>query len=248
MGGFSDDQIKNFDPSAMGGLSDDQVKNFDPSAMASFNSEQFKNFDPSAMGGFSDDQIKNFDPSAMGGFSDDQVKNFDPSAMGGFNSDQIKNFDPSAMGGFIPAQVMGMDSKAAEGFEVEQVRNLLPESRAAVGDKIETFENVTLEVQLELVAQPQLRLGGVGSFLDLAKSLGATAGATDLDVDPTRETLSQAPAQGIASSGWAGSASTVEGTPEAPSFDHDPDGTLVETVETADRIGSFRMLVVFQGA
>ena len=123
------------------------------------------------MAGFMADQVRNIDPSAMAGFMADQVRNIDPSAMAGFTGDQVSNIDPSAMAGFIPAQVMEMDSKAAEGFGAEQVRNLQPESKAAVGDKIETFENVPIEVRQELVAQPQRRLGGVGSFQDLAKSL-----------------------------------------------------------------------------
>jgi hypothetical protein len=82
------------------------------------------------------------------------------------------------MGGFNPDQVMGMDAKAAEGFGADQVRNLLPESKNAVGDKIETFENVGIDVRQELVAQPQRRLGGVGSFQDLVKSMQAGDGAS----------------------------------------------------------------------
>jgi hypothetical protein len=123
------------------------------------------------MAGFSKEQFSNFDPTAMAGFSGDQVSNFDPTAMAGFSRDQVENLDPTAVAGFNSDHVMEMDSEAVEGFGAEQVRNLIPESKIAVGDKIEAFDNVGLEVRQELVAQPQRRLGGVGSFKDLAKSL-----------------------------------------------------------------------------
>jgi len=123
------------------------------------------------MVGFNKDQLGNFDPTAVAGFNKEQLGNFDPTAMAGFNGDQVKNFDPAAVAGFKSDQVMEMDSAAVEEFGADQVRNLLPESKIAVGDKIETFVNVGIDVRQELVAQPQRRLGGVGSFNDLAKSL-----------------------------------------------------------------------------
>jgi hypothetical protein len=155
----------------MAGFSKDQFSNFDPTAMAGFSRDQVENLDPTAMAGFSGDQISNFDPTSMAGFSKDQFSNFDPTAMAGFSRDQVENLDPTAVAGFNSDHVMEMGSEAVEGFGAEQVRNLIPESKIAVGDKIETFDNVGIEVRQELVAEPQRRLGGVGSFKDLAKSL-----------------------------------------------------------------------------
>jgi len=117
----------------------------------------------------------------MAGFSGEQMGNFDPSAMGGFSGEQVKNLDPAAVAGFNSEHVMEMGTDAVEGFGAEQVRNLLPESKIAVGDKIETFDNVGLEVRQELVAKPQRRLGGVGSFEDLAKSLMTSGSSQEAD-------------------------------------------------------------------
>ena len=80
-------------------------------------------------------------------------------------------FDAGAVGGFSKEQVTNMDSDSLQGFNVEQVRNLEKNSKNGLGDKVKTFAQFDIDVRRELVDVPKRRLGGVGAFSDLVKSV-----------------------------------------------------------------------------
>ena len=92
-------------------------------------------------------------------------------AVGGFSKEQVGSFDTGVVGGFKREQITNMDSDSLQGFNVEQVRNLEKNSKNGLGDKVKTFTQFDIDVRRELVDVPKRRLGGVGSFSDLVKSV-----------------------------------------------------------------------------
>ncbi|MEK9659980.1 MAG: hypothetical protein VW450_08575, partial [Chloroflexota bacterium] len=104
-------------------------------------------------------------------FNVDQVKNLNPAAMTGFKADQMRNFDPAAMAGLDRNKVVNIPTEALEVLGIDQVRNMLPECKAGMGDKLESFQAIPTEVKLELVPQEDRRLGGVGDFSALLERI-----------------------------------------------------------------------------
>ena len=176
--------MDNLDPTAMEGLDKDQLKNFDPEAVAGFDNEHMENFDPTAMEGFDKDQLKNFDPEAVAGFAKEHMENFDPTAMEGFDKDQVGNFDKEAVSGLKRDHITEMDDQSLSGFNEDQVRNFTPESKEGMGDAVQSFEDFDIGVRKELVEEDSRRLGGVGSFDDLVKSING-----ELDDSESLDTL-----------------------------------------------------------
>ncbi|NQW20538.1 MAG: hypothetical protein HQ477_07440, partial [Chloroflexi bacterium] len=168
------DQFQNFDPSLMGTFDAEKVKHFDPSAMAGFDADKFRNFDPAAMAGFDAEKIKHFDPVAMAGFDADKFRNFDPAAMAGFDPTQVEHFDPAAMAGFDREQMTHMDTNALAAFNIDQVTHLDEVAKQGIGDKVPEFANFDIDVRKEFIGDDALRLGGVGSFEELAAQLTGT--------------------------------------------------------------------------
>ena len=142
--------------------------------------EQFANFDPLAVSGFVAEQLANFDPFAMGGFDAEQFANFDPFAMGGFDALQVENFDPLAVAGFVRDHVTRMEIEALAGFGLEQVLNLDEDAKLGIGDKVRVFDDFDLDVRKEFVDDEARRLGGVGSFEELASKLADIAGSATI--------------------------------------------------------------------
>ena len=79
-----------------------------------------------------------------------------------------------------------MELSALVGFDADQVHNLDAEAKNGIGDKVPSFEDFDLAVRKELVDEPALRLGGVGSFEDLLKQLTDNA-----DTPPAPERLEE---------------------------------------------------------
>jgi hypothetical protein len=156
----------------MGGFDAERVGSFDPTAMGGFDAEKFKNFDPEAMAGFDASQIGNFDPEAMAGFDAEKFKNFDPTAMAGFDPKQVEHFDPEAMAGFGRDHMTKMDVGSLAAFDVDQVQNLEEVAKEGIGDAVSEFGDFAIEVRKEFLDKEALRLGGVGSFEDLAAKFG----------------------------------------------------------------------------
>jgi len=144
---------------------------FDPTAVVGFDKGHMAGFDPTAVVGFDKDHMAGFDPTAVVGFDKDHMAEFDFEAMEGFEKDHIANFDPEAVSGFERGHVVGMDLEAMTGFEHDQVKNLNVEAKVGFGDKVPVFEDFSIEIRRELVDEDGLRLGGVGSFEDLAEQL-----------------------------------------------------------------------------
>jgi hypothetical protein len=153
------------------GFGKEQMGNFDPNAVAGFGKEQMANFDPNAVSGFGKEQMGNFDPNAVAGFGKEQMANFDPNAVAGLGKDHLKNFDAQAVSGLERGHIKEMNEGALVGFNQEHVRNLSDESKEGMGDKVSTFEKFDIEVRKELLNEQAGRLGGVGSFKDLASSV-----------------------------------------------------------------------------
>jgi hypothetical protein len=194
--------------------------------MAGFDQEKFGNFDPRAMAGFISDQIENFDPSAMAGFNADHFAGFDPAAMNGFDAAQVGFFDPQAVAGFGRDHVTGMELAALAGFDFSQVQNLDPAAKQGIGDKVLSFDDFDLDVRKELVDEPALRLGGVGSFDDLFQQLGGGAGAP-----PTPEQLQEL--------GWDQSLGDIAGIDfGAPA---EPGGPGVDPEALANALAAFEL-------
>jgi len=112
-----------------------------------------------------------FDPTALSGFGKEQMTQFDPTAVSGFGKEHLKNFDTQAVSGLERGHIKEMNEDALSGFKQEHVRNLSDESKQGMGDKVSTFENFDIEVRKELVNKQARRLGGVGSFEELASSV-----------------------------------------------------------------------------
>jgi hypothetical protein len=115
--------------------------------------------------------MANFDPNAVAGFGKEQMANFDPNAVAGFGKEQMANFDAQAVSGLERGHIKEMNEGALSGFKQEHVRNLSDESKQGMGDKVSTFEKFDIEVRKELVDKQARRLGGVGSFKELADSV-----------------------------------------------------------------------------
>jgi len=77
---------------------------------------------------------------------------------------------------------MGMNSTAVERFGADQVNNLQVESKTAVGDKIEKFDNIDIAVREALVPEDKRLLGGLGNFSDLLAAHDAKEKADGLSV------------------------------------------------------------------
>jgi len=146
----------------------ESVQHFDPMAVAGFGVEHIQNFDPTAMGGFGADQFHNFDPMAVAGFGVEHIEHFDPNAMGGFGAEQIQYFDPTSMKGFAREHMTHMELGALSAFDISQVKNLDKQAIAGIGDTVPEFGDFDVEVRFEVVGEEALRLGGVGSFAELA--------------------------------------------------------------------------------
>ena len=127
------------------------------------------------MSGFDKEQIKGLDPSAMAGLNKEQMQNFDPSVMMAFDKEKIMNLDPSAMMGLAKEHIMQMDQGALAGLNKDQADNLTIESKSGVANLVTTFKEFTLDVRKVIAEEPIRRLGGVGSFQDLAKMIASDA-------------------------------------------------------------------------
>ena len=60
------------------------------------------------------------------------------------------------------------------------MRNFSDASKKGMGDKVSTFEKFDIEVRKELLNEQAGRLGGVGSFKDLASSVKGELGKEQL--------------------------------------------------------------------
>ena len=134
-----------------------------------------------AVFGFGPDHIENFDPAAVSGFGPDQVANFDPTAMLGFDPTQVENFDPTAMPGFAREHMTNMELDALAAFDISQVENLDELAIAGIGDTVPEFDDFDVEVRFEVVGEEALRLGGVGSFEELAEQIAEGPSPEDLE-------------------------------------------------------------------
>ena len=120
-----------------------------------------------------------------------QLGNFDPKAVAGFDKDHLKNFDAEAVSGLERGHIKEMDEDALVGFKQEHVRNFSDASKKGMGDKVSTFEEFNIGVREELVDKQARRLGGVGSFKDLASSVKGELGKEQLQElgwDESRDT------------------------------------------------------------
>ena len=134
-----------------------------------------QNFDPSVMMAFDKEKIMNLDPSAMMGLAKEHISNFDPSVMMAFDKEKVMNLDPSAMMGLAKEHIMQMDQGALAGLNKDQADNLTIESKSGVANLVTTFKEFTLDVRKVIAEEPIRRLGGVGSFQDLAKMIASDA-------------------------------------------------------------------------
>ena len=125
--------------------------------------------------GMDKEQVKGLDPSAMAGFDKEQMSNFDPSVMMAFDKEKVMNLDPSAMMGLAKHQIVRMDQDALSGLNKTQANNLTVESKVGVADTVMTFKDFSLEVRKVIAEEPIRRLGGVGSFEDLAQMIASKA-------------------------------------------------------------------------
>jgi hypothetical protein len=141
-------------------------------AMGGFDADKMRNFDPMAMRGFKADQVANFDPLAMSGFDADKMRNLDPVSMAGFKADQVANFDPVAVEGFGRGHMTKMDFDALAAFRLDQVVHLDHEAKQGIGDTVPEFGDFDMDVRKEFIDEDARRLGGVGSFEELAAKFG----------------------------------------------------------------------------
>jgi len=116
--------------------------------------------------------MANMDKGAVAGFNKDHIANMDKGAVAGFGKDHIGNLDTEAVKGFDREKIVNISKDAFAGFKVDQVKNLEENSKKGMGDAINDFKEIDVSVREELVAPEKRLLGGVGSFLDLAKSTG----------------------------------------------------------------------------
>jgi hypothetical protein len=108
---------------------------------------------------------------AMEGFDADKFANFDPAAMAGFDPTQVEHFDPAAMEGFGRDHMTQMELDSLAAFGLDQVQHLDDGAKQGIGDTVPEFGEFDLDVRKEFVGDDGLRLGGVGSFEDLANQL-----------------------------------------------------------------------------
>jgi hypothetical protein len=64
-----------------------------------------------------------------------------------------------------------MDVGSLAAFDVDQVQNLEEVAKEGIGDAVPEFGDFDIEVRKEFLDEEGLRLGGVGSFEDLAAQL-----------------------------------------------------------------------------
>ena len=137
--------------------------------------------DPSRVKGFDRETVGKFDNDTVAGFDRDQMGNFDPTAMAGFSKDHLQNFDAEAVNGLQRKQIREINDKALTGFKEEHVRNFSDDSRNGLGDKVSTFKDFDIGVRKVLIDQDSRRLGGVGSFKDLVRSVNGEITKEQLD-------------------------------------------------------------------
>jgi len=111
----------------------------------------------------------------MMGLAKEHISNFDPSVMMAFDKEKVMNLDPSAMMGLAKEHIMQMDQGALAGLNKDQADNLTIESKSGVANLVTTFKEFTLDVRKVIAEEPIRRLGGVGSFQDLAKMIASDA-------------------------------------------------------------------------
>ncbi|MQG75414.1 MAG: hypothetical protein FI697_07430 [SAR202 cluster bacterium] len=157
---------------AVAGFDKDHIANIDKAAVAGFGKDHFSKMDKTAVAGFDKDHMANLKTDAVAGFDKDHIANIDKAAVAGFGKDHIGNLDKEAVKGFDREKIVNISKDAFTGFKVDQVKNLEENSKKGMGDAINDFEKIDVSVREELVAPEKRLLGGVGSFLDLAKSTG----------------------------------------------------------------------------
>jgi hypothetical protein len=107
----------------------------------------------------------------MEGFDAEKFANFLPTAMAGFDPNQVEHFDPKAMEGFGRDHMTQMDLDALAAFDLDQVENLDQMAKDGIGDTVPEFGDFDIDVRKEFLDDDSLRLGGVGSFADLANQM-----------------------------------------------------------------------------
>jgi hypothetical protein len=91
--------------------------------------------------------------------------------MGGFDPNQVEHFKPLAMEGFGRDHMTQMDLDALAAFGLDQVEHLDQVAKDGIGDTVPEFGDFDIDVRKEFLDDDSLRLGGVGSFEDLADQM-----------------------------------------------------------------------------